>query len=84
MTTSDTKWLWPRRARCAYPQALSSGRSVWDPPVRRHTMTDLSREEERTRFGSSWVVAMDVTQSLWPVSVPRRVSVSVMVEVLLG
>jgi hypothetical protein len=42
-------------------------------------MTDLSREPERMRLGSSEVVAMDVTQSRWPRRVPRRERVSDMI-----
>ena len=36
------------------------------------TRTLLSRDEERTRFGSSTVVAILVTQLLWPLRVPRE------------
>lgn len=43
-------------------------------------MTDLSREPDRMRLGSSDVVAMEVTQSRWPLRVPRRTRVSDMVE----
>ena len=35
-------------------------------------------------LGSSGVVAMEVTQSPWPLSVPRRVRVSDMVMLLDG
>jgi len=43
-------------------------------------MTDLSREPDRMRLGSSDVVAMEVTQSRWPLRVPRRTRVSDMVD----
>jgi hypothetical protein len=74
MTTSETKWEWPRSARRAYPYESSS--PVDDECVSCHTITDLSLEEERRRLGSSGVVARLVTQSLWPFRVPRSVRFS--------
>ena len=46
-------------------------------------MTDLSRDEDNKRLGSSGVVARLVTQSLCPLRVPRRARVSEIVVILL-
>jgi hypothetical protein len=73
MTTSDTKCECPRRARRAYPYESSSPVAEC---VSCHAITDLSRDDESSRFGSSGVVARLVIQSLCPFSVPRRVRFS--------
>merc|ERR1719359_1227983 len=64
VTRSCTGWLWPVRLRLATPGFSSFG-------VSSQTMTVLSRLPERSRFGLSKDEASDVTQPLWPSSVPR-------------
>lgn len=74
MVMSCTKCEWPRSERLAVPHRPSSSFSR----LRFQTMTDLSREPESSMPVSSIVLAMHVTQSLWPLSTPRKVRVSVM------
>merc|ERR1712023_389668 len=64
ITTSWTKWPWPRRAFLGLPYLPSS-------PVICQTITVLSREADRIISGFSLVVAMDVTHPACPSRVPR-------------
>merc|ERR1711939_458101 len=64
MTTSSTKWPWPRSAFLGYPYLPSSRVSC-------HTMTVLSREADRIMSGFSLVVAMEVTHPACPSRQPR-------------
>merc|ERR1712216_673898 len=77
ITTSVIKCECPRSARRGTPYASSSDAEC----VSDQTMTDLSRDDERSKLGSSGVVARLVTQSSWPLRVPRRVRFS---AILIG
>ena len=77
ITTSETKWLWPVKRRLGTPKLPSSR-------LRFQTMMLLSREEDRIMSGTCWVVAIWVTQSLWPRRTPTFVSCSVLAIVFPG
>ncbi len=51
---------------------------TWSSLVSFHTMSDLSRDEDRIMSGNLGLVAIWVTQPLWPSKVPRNVNVSAM------
>ena len=71
MTTSETKCEWPRNALLGTPQEeFSPVGSCW--LFNCQMMMDLSRDAERTISGNCGVVAICVTQSLWPTRTPFK------------
>merc|ERR1719215_1993245 len=63
-TTLDTGSLWPESDLRAYPTASPSG-------VSSQIISFLLRDEDTITLLCSYVVAMAVTQPLWPWSAPR-------------
>ena len=70
-TQSETMWEWPCKLRLGYPKCVSSR-------VRFQIIRVLSRLPERSMLGFSKLVASEVTQPLWPSSVPRITNCSAM------
>lgn len=82
MTTSETKCEWPRKALLGTPHdALSLDESCW--LFNCQMIMDLSREAERTMSGYCGVVAIWVTQPLWPTRTPFKASCSPDKDILI-